>query len=373
MNITASQFGISLVNIRKSSFLWQISNFTHLKRKFGSTISENQNGSLSVKDVIESPTFSASSEDFKWRLVMFCLKFNTYTNDINKICFEFRSKDSRCSIPVDVIFSVALLKKNGDFSFKRENNTFIQYFENTSSSFHLRSMTGRGFLLHFISIDSLFEPSNGYLKDDELYILCEYKVISDHESNQTITLNSQDLKNRVKILETLEKQWDEQKYCDFELVAPCGRKLYAHKFILSARSPVFSVMLTSDMKEKHENSVKIENIRYEALEEILRFMYSGKVKKLNHEIVSDVLFAADYYQISHLKDVCKEFLLKKLNIENAELTFKLCKAYCIADLQPIVNSFVKSNAKIIFFSSGLQKLDDETDDFVKIVQAKFSD
>lgn len=56
-------------------------------------------------------------------------------------------------------------------------------------------------------------------------------------------------------------------------------------------------------------------------------MYSGKIEKLDYEIVDGVLAAAEKYQIIHLKDACKEFLLENLVVENSLKTLKLCSAF----------------------------------------------
>lgn len=42
------------------------------------------------------------------------------------------------------------------------------------------------------------------------------------------------------------------------------------------------------MKEKLDNFVKVEGIGYEALEEMLRFIYSGRVEKLDHNVIDGI-------------------------------------------------------------------------------------
>lgn len=368
--VAARQLGISTLNTRKSSFLWKISNVDLLKYKFGRLITPLPSGKIDkdyeiqsslVKEIIVSPTFSASPDDLKWCLVMFCDKYH--------VSFEFRSKDSKY-FTIDANISISILKHQG----KITKHCCIKQCQDVISS---RS----GFLFQLIAISTLFSTSY-HIMNRELQILCEYELIPDYGKNeiipvenQVLTFENQDSINR-SIVNTLTKQWTDREFCDYELIAPCGRKLSAHKLILSARSPVFSAMLKSGMIENRDNFVKIEDINYEALEEMLRFMYSGKLKNLEPKTIGGIVAAAEKYQIYNLKDVCKEFLQKHLCVDNAIDTLRICKTYSMTDLESHVNAFIRPNAKMIYCSNALigvgkkQKCDDEADMYFKLICAE---
>ena len=56
-----------------------------------------------------------------------------------------------------------------------------------------------------------------------------------------------------------------------------GREFPAHKNILAARSEVFAAMFQHPTKEKLSNQIEIEDIEPEVFQELLRFIYTGRV------------------------------------------------------------------------------------------------
>jgi hypothetical protein len=90
----------------------------------------------------------------------------------------------------------------------------------------------------------------------------------------------------------------------------------AHKFILSARSSVFAAMFEHPMKENEENSVQIEDIETEDVNEMLQFIYTGTAPNLKKRAKS-LLLAADKYDLQTLKLLCEKELSSTLSIETA--------------------------------------------------------
>lgn len=335
--IAAHQWGVTSLNITKSTFSWKIPNFNRLKNKFNRLISDfdwKAGVLLSSNDVVKSPVFSASSGGLKWCLVMFCIR-NRSGDSV--LCFELRSEDSRF-FTVDVNLSIAIMQKNELTHFKKSTSFGIEYLDEDSLS--------SGFLIDFESIDYLVN-SKYILHNGEFHVYCEYELITDDENHEIITFENQDSIDR-NLLDTFKKQWKNQEFCDFVLVAECGRKILANKFVLSAASPVFSAMLKNDFKEKQKGVVKIKDVSYDALEQMLHFMHSGKVEKLNHRTVGGILAAAEKYEVADLKNVCKEFLMKSLSIETALITVELCKKFNLTDLEPHVDEYVISNKQKIY-------------------------
>jgi speckle-type POZ protein len=102
---------------------------------------------------------------------------------------------------------------------------------------------------------------------------------------------------------------------DFKLKASDSEVLYAHKFILAARSPVFYGMVTSEMKEANEGVVDVPDFDLMIMKEVLRFIYCNEVEKLE-EIAEDLIVAADNYKLEHLKSMCIESLAPKVTHDN---------------------------------------------------------
>lgn len=108
---------------------------------------------------------------------------------------------------------------------------------------------------------------------------------------------------------------NDNRLADFELRTNDGKVFMAHKFILAARSPVFFAMLTSDMKEASEGSTAVPDFNSNIIEELLRFIYSGKVKNLD-DIARELIYAADMYQLEQLKSKCIARIVTNVKEEN---------------------------------------------------------
>jgi speckle-type POZ protein len=96
-----------------------------------------------------------------------------------------------------------------------------------------------------------------------------------------------------------------------------GREFPAHKVILSARSQYFAAMFQHPMKEQSTNQVKIEDIEPEVFDQLLRFIYTGRVPldKLQ-TMAAGLLIAADKYLMDELKMKCENYLLSHMSSDN---------------------------------------------------------
>ncbi|CAL1279990.1 unnamed protein product [Larinioides sclopetarius] len=105
--------------------------------------------------------------------------------------------------------------------------------------------------------------------------------------------------------------------CLADVYLKCGEaSIPAHKIILSARSPVFAAMFKNPMKENHENEVVIDDMEVPVLQLMLTYVYTGNLSDLTVSSASDLLYAADKYQLGDLKKVCCEFLKNRISLQN---------------------------------------------------------
>lgn len=332
--LSQRRWTLSSVKTRESSVNWKISGFSKLKvEEFVNKVKDTDDKLIcSRQKLIESPTFSINSRGLKWCLVMFCKKDDYYGPNLY---FEFRSKDFRY-FKIDVSMSISILNRDEE---KLHNKTYNFYVE------HSKKRAYSGFLNNFLSLNDLFDERYGLVDNDELNIMCEYKLVPKHKISK-VTENL-DLKSRVRILEGFEKQWEQQEDGDLLLAAPCNRVILTHRFVLKARCPKFFEALRHDQRESKTGLIRVEDLSFQVLEKMLRFMYSGKVESLDFETVRGLLEAAGRYEIEDLRDNCKEFLLKNLSVGNARKTLELCEEYGLTDIQPHVETFIKANAKFI--------------------------
>ncbi|XP_051173140.1 speckle-type POZ protein-like [Leptopilina boulardi] len=89
----------------------------------------------------------------------------------------------------------------------------------------------------------------------------------------------------------------------------------AHKVILASTSPVFEKMFTHQMKENITNNVLIEETDPEVFEEMLNYIYTGKINNLN-TMAFGLYELANKYHITKLKKVCEQCLGECLAIDN---------------------------------------------------------
>lgn len=194
------------------------------------------------------------------------------------------------------------------------------------------------------------------LNDNQLTLNCEIVARSNeltyHRGSDSIVVQDCDLKkdfasmlhNSILSDVTLKAGTEEFK---------------AHKALLSARSPVFARMFDSEMKEKETNTVEIEDIEAQTLQELLNYIYTGKsctlqpesktdsalasnegastthmdtasaattvedpkgkqiVKANSDKAVKALYYAANKYQLDRLKSMCEATLNQSLTTENA--------------------------------------------------------
>ena len=125
----------------------------------------------------------------------------------------------------------------------------------------------------------------------------------------------------------------------------------AHQVILSARSPVFKRMLELDMVEKKRKVIEIKEIDSDIVEEILKYIYTGKciVNDVNVDppTVKQLLEAANMYQLDSLKAFCGEVLISSLVPDNALSLLLLGDMYSAEELKKLALAMVIDNLKTI--------------------------
>lgn len=113
----------------------------------------------------------------------------------------------------------------------------------------------------------------------------------------------------------LAKLFRTQQLCDVEFNFKCGQSIGAHVAILSAGSPVFSVMFSLGFLESQTRKVAINDVEIDIFRHLLFYLYSGSGPKLKGSLEEKVaryqlLFqAADKYDVEALKTVCIDGLV----------------------------------------------------------------
>ena len=111
---------------------------------------------------------------------------------------------------------------------------------------------------------------------------------------------------------------DEKEFVDVKIV--CNEKTFdGHKAVLSCRSEVFKTIIRNkSLTEKQAAVMEINenDFNSQAMEQILFYIYHGNVQDIEM-INTDLLRAADKYEVVGLMDICAKYLESNLSLENA--------------------------------------------------------
>ena len=114
------------------------------------------------------------------------------------------------------------------------------------------------------------------------------------------------------------KLYAENEFVDVKII--CKEKTFAcHKAVLSCHSKVFKTMIRNKSLTEKQTGVMVINendFNSEAMEQVLFYLYHGNVQDIKM-INTDVLRAADKYEVIGLLEVCAKYLESNLSSENA--------------------------------------------------------
>ena len=100
------------------------------------------------------------------------------------------------------------------------------------------------------------------------------------------------VKGERQVLTHLSKLLDTQSKADVTFIVK-KEKIGAHLAIIVSGSPVICAMLEKEnFKEGHTKTVEIDDIDPAVFKEMLRYLYTGKVPKLDEDAMTEPLFLA---------------------------------------------------------------------------------
>ncbi|GBM11894.1 TD and POZ domain-containing protein 3 [Araneus ventricosus] len=231
-------------------------------------------------------------------------------------------------------------------------------------------------ILLAVSKAYLIKNNEWFLPNDALTIRCdvifpageanhEMKYIFDYQGTQEVISNtrSTDVSSQehpIENLKTLKNDlislFREGILCDTKLKT-ATETFPAHMAILSARSPVFKAMFTTDMKEKTNNCVDVDDLDADTVRRMLLFMYSATLDDLEYESAKNLYFAADKYNIVPLRHRCSSFLKQNLLHSNCCDILLLADKHHDKDLKDAVQDYIAKNDEAVLFSDEWRNLE----------------
>lgn len=108
-------------------------------------------------------------------------------------------------------------------------------------------------------------------------------------------------------------------FSDFVIIDNKQKEIKVHKSLLTARSGGFAEMFQND---PNANEIKIEDSSPEAIEDFLRYIYTGKLPKNNNNSM-EIFALASKLKVPELKFTMEKLILSQLDKENAWKVFSL--------------------------------------------------
>ncbi|XP_078371891.1 kelch-like protein 7 [Oculina patagonica] len=163
-------------------------------------------------------------------------------------------------------------------------------------------------------------------------------------SSKPITETDND-KFCVEMMKRLDSQRRNEQFCDVILEVGSGddqARLKAHRIVLCAASPFFYNALNSDMKEKKEGMIRLEETSKAVMEEVLEYLYRGHVD-INEHNAFDLLQMAEFLVLSSLKELSSKFILQTLTSSNCIMAYHCAGRYQCPELEKRARNFVFEN------------------------------
>ena len=142
-----------------------------------------------------------------------------------------------------------------------------------------------------------------------------FTELDDYQTEMDERVTCSQMKHGQLILASLNTMRMENKLCDVVLRVQ-GKDISAHRVVLAAVSPYFSAMFTSDVRERHQGIVHLQDLDFTAVQAVVCFTYSASIE-LTVDNVQNLLTAATFFQVEQVIDKCCQFLDAQLHPSNS--------------------------------------------------------
>lgn len=147
-----------------------------------------------------------------------------------------------------------------------------------------------------------------------------------------------------------------------------GRKISAHKAILSARCEHFRAMFHSGMRESVECEIEISFTRFEIFSALLEYLYTEKVTSLTGNDAIELYTLADMYRVEDLKAICKDVVVRGLTLQSAPRLLSMCDEFSAIQLYETCLGYVIRHFDVISRTKEFSELSKEL--MLEVVQRR---
>lgn len=178
------------------------------------------------------------------------------------------------------------------------------------------------------------------------------RLVQDYQDQPSINYSDQ-------LATQLEGLLGDTKFSDFTFVIG-SREFPVYKGILASRSQVFAAMFEYPTKENLTHRVVIEDVEPDVFQELLRFIYTGRVSmgKMD-KFAAKLHTAADKYMLDHLKFACENHLIQRMSPENCLQLLLLNICHTAEHLKEEAVDFFRRHPMDVMATDGWKKLKQE--------------
>ncbi|XP_008202411.1 speckle-type POZ protein-like [Nasonia vitripennis] len=195
-----------------------------------------------------------------------------------------------------------------------------------------------------ISTEFISNPENQMLDNGSLTIICEIQTVaSQYNANELkptkeVEEREDAFASQLQVLNMLEGLLNDSKFMDTVIVSE-DKTIRAHKCILAKSSSVFAAMFNAEINERKEIILEVHDISYDVLVEMIRFIYTGKVNRIEN-MIEDLAIAANKFALHRLMIICEEAMIKCLSIHNVVNSLLVADKLKMKELKAMAIEFV---------------------------------
>ncbi|KAM4721951.1 actin-binding protein IPP isoform 1-T2 [Rhinophrynus dorsalis] len=148
-------------------------------------------------------------------------------------------------------------------------------------------------------------------------------------------------KHAQLILSQMNHMRHQLEFCDVQI--QIGDTVFrVHKLVMAASSPYFAAMLAGGMKESLNDVVQINGVEPSSFESLLDFIYTGSVN-ISTENVQELMTSADMLQLSHVVELCSDFLKEQIEPANCIGFFQFSEQLACQPLLEFTESYINTH------------------------------
>ncbi|KAL4657164.1 kelch repeat and BTB domain-containing protein 2 [Arapaima gigas] len=161
----------------------------------------------------------------------------------------------------------------------------------------------------------------------------------------------------VSLLEQLKLFYEQKLLTDVVLVVE-DAEIPCHKMVLATCSSYFRAMFTSGLSESKQSHIHLQNMDPATLRIIITYAYTGNLA-ITDSTVEPLYETACFLQVEDVLLRCREYLVKKINVDNCVRMLSIGDLFCCAELKQSAKRMVEHKFAAVYRQEAFLQLSHE--------------